>query len=344
MQRASAYLFYRKASPAKMHKMLVVGTIFALVLSANAQLSVPLPLWKWPYSSDSYLPYGPPESSNNAEYNGKSSCGGGGDLSLSWACPHQMLLSPDMLNAAKADGNDWALYGVVGIGQQSDCGKCFQLEITGAGAWPTGKTKYIVQAVNTGSDVSSGQFDIFIGAGGFGIYDACSSDCQSGQVCSGGHCNAPQYSGDFHAWTPSGNCYGGGVLDSDGCNKLVTTPSQSQNFAEKTLIYGCKAALEQNYHQNFQINYQQVQCPKSLYQMTGIRPRSDYLLRSPHNDLKLENQGRTTTMMDCCKPTCAWRQNVESYTDPNWPQAFACSKEGYPLINKSANATADTRL
>ncbi len=98
-----------------------------------------------------------------------------------------MLLSPDMVLAAKADGNDWAVYGVAGIGQVTDCGKCFQLEITGSsGTYPT-KTKYIVQAVNTGSDVSSGQFDILIGAGGFGIYDACSSECKYGQTCGGGH-------------------------------------------------------------------------------------------------------------------------------------------------------------
>ena len=314
-------------------KMLFAVTVFAytLALCANAQ-QMPPSLWKWPNSNSSYLPYGPPSTSTNADYNGKSACGGGGDSKISWSCPHLMLLSPDLQNAAKMDGNDWAVYGVAGFGQQSDCGKCFQLEITGGGTYPP-KPKYIIQAVNTGSDVSGGQFDILIGAGGFGIYDACSSDCKSGQVCSGGHCNGPQYSGDFHAWTPNGNCYDGGIHDPNGCDALVNKASQNRTFAEQTLVYGCKAALEQHYHQNFQVNFKQVQCPKSLYQVTGIKSKDDYLLTSPHIDLKLENQGRTTTTMDCCKPTCAWRQNVQSFTDSNWPQVFVCNQAGIPNMN-----------
>lgn len=251
---------------------------------------------------------------------------------MSFACPHLMLLSPDMLMAAKMDGSNWAVYGVAGIGKATDCGKCFQLEISGSdsGTMPP-TTKYIVQAVNTGSDVSSGQFDILLGAGGFGIYDACSSDCKSGRVCGGGHCNAPMFSGGFSAWTPDGNCYGGGVRDANSCDALVTTPVSSRNFAEKTLIYGCKAAIEQHYHQNFRVNFEQVKCPASLVKVTGIRSKSENGLEHPHEMLELFGQGQATTTMDCCKPTCAWRQNVRSFTDPNFPQVYVCSKEGAPL-------------
>ena len=302
--------------------------VLLILYCVNGQ---PNPLYKWSNSSGSYLNRYPPLTSTNAEYNGKNSCGGGGDDKMSWSCPHLMLLSPDMINAARTDRNDWALYGVAGIGQTSDCGKCFQLEITG-GDQPS-PNKFIVQAVNTGSDVGSGQFDILMGAGGFGIYDSCSSNCQNGQVCSGGHCNAAMYSGNFHSWTPDNNCYGGGVHDANSCDSLVTTPSSNQNYAEKTLVYGCKAAIQKNYHKNFQVAFKQVQCPKSLYQLTGIRSKSDQLVSSPHKDLKLEGQGRTTTMMDCCKPTCAWRQNTQDYTDSNWPQVFVCDQQGYPLTN-----------
>ncbi len=303
----------------------------ALVLGASAQ--IPPSLWKWPGSNSSVLSTVVPSSSTKAEYNGISSCGGGGDSNISFACPHLMLLSPDMVLAAKADGNDWAVYGVSGIGQVTDCGKCFQLEITGSsGTYPT-KTNYIVQAVNTGSDVSSGPFDILIGAGGFGIYDACSSECKYGQTCGGGHCNAPMYSGGFHAWTPDGNCYGGGVRDASGCDALFTTPPQSRNFAEYTLIYGCKAGIEQHYHQNFQVSFESVKCPNSLVKVTGIWTWHEEELSAPHLDLKLRGQGQATTTMDCCKPTCAWRQNTGNFTDPNFPQVYVCSKEGIPLMN-----------
>ncbi len=316
--------------------MYTITTIVLLVViycvNGN-RIDQPNPLYKWSNSSGgSYLNRPPPTTSTNAEYNGINSCGGGGDSNMSWSCPHLMLLSPDMINAAKKDGNEWALYGVAGIGQTADCGKCFQLEITGDNR-PSGTTKFIVQAVNTGSDVGSGQFDILMGGGGLGLYDGCSSDCKTGRVCSGGHCNGPMYSGDFTAWTPDGNCYGGGIRDADGCDRLVTTPVANQNYAEKTLVYGCKVAIQQNYHSNFPVNFKSVKCPRSLYQLTGILSKNENVLSVPRKDMKLSGQGRTTTTMDCCKPTCAWRQNTGIYTDSNWPQVFVCDQQGYPRIN-----------
>ena len=285
---------------------------------------MPPSLWKWPNSTSSYNNYAVPNTSVHADYNAKSGCGGGGDSNLGWSCPHLMLLSPDLQYAAEADGNSWAVYGVAGIGQTSDCGSCYQLEITSGGS--PSPNKYIVQAVNTGSDVSSGQFDILVGAGGFGIYDACSSDCQYGQVCSGGHCNSPYYSGNFAAWTPDGNCYGGGVHDPSGCSKLVTISSHT--FADDTLLYGCPEAIKRGFHANFDVQWQKVQCPPSLYKVTGLRRKDDGEHPAPKLGLTLSNSGRTTTTMDCCKSTCAWRQNIASFTDPQFPQVYTCNKIG----------------
>ena len=87
-------------------------------------------------------------------------------MAMSFACPHLMLLSPDMLiwrmeasgcYMANTSSFSWKYLAVIVV------------------PWyHPSTTKYIVQAVNTGSDVSSGQFDILLGAGGFGICDACS--------------------------------------------------------------------------------------------------------------------------------------------------------------------------
>lgn len=285
---------------------------------------MPQSLWKWPNSGSSYFNTPVPSSSANADYNAKSGCGGGGDDTIGWSCPHLMLLSPDMQYAAEADNNSWAVYAVAGIGSANDCGSCYQLEITSGGSpYPN---KFIVQAVNTGSDVSSGQFDILLGAGGFGIYDSCSSDCQYGRVCSGGHCNAPQYTGNFDAWTPDGNCYGGGIHNAGDCYKL----DSSSTFAGNTLRYGCATALNRGYHLNFNVQWFRVGCPDSLSKLTGIRRKDDLQHPKPHLQLKLSNSGRTTTTMDCCKPTCAWRQNVASITDPQLPQVYTCGKTGLP--------------
>ncbi len=285
---------------------------------------MPPSLWKWPNSTSSHYSYAVPSTSVNADYNAKSGCGGGGDDTFGWSCPHLMLLSPDMQFAAEADQNSWALYAVVGIGSQNDCGACYQLEITSGGS--PSPNKFIVQAVNTGSDVSSGQFDILVGAGGFGIYDACASDCQSGTVCPGGHCNAPMFTGGFYDWEPDGNCYGGGVRSADGCSKLTSGSS----FADSTLLYGCPIAITRGYHQNFNAKWAKVQCPESLYKVTGIKRKDNDQYPKPQPSMNLPNQGRTTTTMDCCKPTCAWRQNVATVTDPTLPQVYTCDKTGLP--------------
>ena len=284
--------------------------------------SMSKPLWKWPSSTSSYFPYGAPNSSSSADYNAKSGCSGGGDNNIGWSCPHLMMLSPDMQYAAQADNlSDWAVYAVAGIGAPNDCGSCYQLKVDRSES-----KEYIVQAANTGSDVSSGQFDILLGAGGFGIYDACSSDCQNGQVCSGGHCNAPMFGGNFKAWTPDGNCYGGCVHDATACNNLVT----SSSFADNTLKYGCAEAINQGYHANFKAQWARVQCPESLVKVTGLRRKDNSQYPKPDPTMNLPNMGYTTTTMDCCKPTCAWRQNIEGIADSTFPQIYTCNKVGLP--------------
>jgi hypothetical protein len=73
-------------------------------------------------------------------------------------------------------------FSAVAASSQDICGKCYQLQFSGvsfnAGADPgstalAGK-QMIVQAINVGGDVGSGQFDISIPGGGVGMYNACS--------------------------------------------------------------------------------------------------------------------------------------------------------------------------
>jgi hypothetical protein len=82
--------------------------------------------------------------------------------------------------------NDKLAYGYAAVAasaQKDVCGKCYQLQFLGrsfnAGEDPgsaamAGKTM-IVQAINIGSDVQNGQFDVAIPGRGVGMYDACSS-------------------------------------------------------------------------------------------------------------------------------------------------------------------------
>ena len=81
--------------------------------------------------------------------------------------------------------NDQLSYGFSAVAASSGdiCGKCYQLQFSGvsfnAGEDP-GSTalrgkQMIVQAINVGGDVGSGQFDLSVPGGGVGIYNACSA-------------------------------------------------------------------------------------------------------------------------------------------------------------------------
>lgn len=80
--------------------------------------------------------------------------------------------------------SDQLSYGFAAVAATGDiCGKCYQLQFAGrsfnGGADPgsaalAGKSM-IVQAINIGGDVNSGQFDILTPGGGVGRFNACSS-------------------------------------------------------------------------------------------------------------------------------------------------------------------------
>jgi hypothetical protein len=75
-------------------------------------------------------------------------------------------------------------YGFAAVAGRSDiCGKCYQLEFSGRshnagddpGAAALGGKTMIVQAINTGGDVGTNQFDIAVPGGGVGAFNACST-------------------------------------------------------------------------------------------------------------------------------------------------------------------------
>jgi hypothetical protein len=39
----------------------------------------------------------------------------------------------------------------------------------------------------------------------------------------------------------------------------------------------------------------------------------------------------TTTMQDCCKPTCAWNDNIYAATDPDYRSLYSCDRLGVPI-------------
>jgi len=110
-------------------------------------------------------------SANNAvvDVNMQSSCNGGGAHMCSG-------LTPWAVNSNLA-------YGFAATSNGDVCGRCFQLQFTGAshnggddqGSKALSGKTMIVQAINIGFDVGGGQFDIAIPGGGVGAFNGCAS-------------------------------------------------------------------------------------------------------------------------------------------------------------------------
>ena len=268
-----------------------------------------------------------------------------------FTCPHLMLLSMDMELAAKADENDWAHYAIAGLGTDDECGKCYQLDFRAAKDAPfpggfgisegglPGKP-LIVQAANSGADVQSGQFDIYMGAGGFGANNACSSDCKAGQCC--GKCKGGQYGGTCDDFTLGYGCYDGGIRI-DRLNAHNISPENAcqsaapgDDWVSATMRYSCIQSTRQKYHWNWQVTWKEIECPYYLIRVTGLRrednetsglpkPAPNLLEGSPIN-------GYTTTMHDCCKPSCGWSEKVAA--DSKWSATMTCGSDGRPHLKQ----------
>lgn len=320
------------------------------------------PLFGWDQTTD-YLVENLPASHNGSFIS--NACGGGyfsQGGTYGFACPHMMMFSEDMILASRMDGLEQRFwYATAGSNSDNDCGKCFHVRLGENERWNetdgtsvSPKRNLIVQVINSGGDVGYRQFDLFVGAGGFGVYTACNRDCQV-QHCNGGPCHDHLYEGSFNVWTYSeysaDRCYGGGVkwfppfndtLLIDACRALI--PSNGTNntwtsllFKDEQLFRSCYYSNRYHYHQNFaSYRAMRVQCPKGMYMLTGLRRNDDTDFPLPTFEVDDETlhdtcMGSTciTTMCDCCKPSCAWTGKVS--TDPHWMSVRTCDRFGFPF-------------
>lgn len=265
-----------------------------------------------------------------------------------YACNHQALLSNDMVLAAEYDNlSEHFLYGVAGSSTDDDCGKCYQVQLLDAErVWRDDFPFLVLQIINSGYDVMPYQFDVFMGAGGFGYFTACNSDCSS-KYCQGGPCAKGMFPTSFQDWTevayPDPHvCYSGGI-------KWLEDTDKAKEYCEKALGAhkdaedSCVRTNREILHQNFvEIRAEPVQCPEGLYRLTGLKRADDESLPKPSTGLELtrhckgdRSQGHfcVTTMQDCCKPSCSWRG--KGRPSEEWDHVDYCDAEGklfdYPL-------------
>ena len=290
-----------------------------------------------------------------------SACANGGDaVQYAYACPQTAMLSSEMIAAAARDfpGDSCPypfIYATAGGESDRDCGKCYQVQLQDP-EFPFSFEPFflIVQIINSGWDVLPHQLDVFVGAGGFGYFTACSSDCES-RACQGGACRSKgaMFSGSFDDWTDAEHedpnpCYSGGIkwVDADveddnileeKCRRLVGFGNESSwSVAERATVESCIATNQRRLHQNFvSTRSTRVRCPPSLVALTWMQREDDETqpIADPNLSLDLECHGDRsmgrycmTTMQDCCKPSCAW-SNKASCTE-GYECVSSCDRDG----------------
>jgi len=306
-------------------------------------------LWDWGYKNTTTytiypdVPYTELILKPHGDYEYPSACHGNptDPWNVGFSCPHLLLFSSDLLLAAERDGlgRDF-FYGTAATRSDDDCGKCYQVKL-GNPQFHWNDTylnrQLILQITNTGFDVVPGQFDVHMGAGGFGYYTACNQDCHS-RFCQGGACAVGMFNSFFDDWTPDGNCYGGGLrmLSSDYdrvwglCGRLV----RGNDFKDDVLRQACWYANIMFFHQNFfSTDSVQIRCPESLTKATGLRRTDEANLPYPNvrNQFNIfcRNKNCMTGYQDCCKMSCSWK--YKGRPDPLLSRVYTCDFNGFPV-------------
>lgn len=207
------------------------------------------------------------------------------------------------------------------VGTNKHLGRCFRL------TFMDGQKDIIAQAVNTGYDMSNpNQFDIQMGAGGMGAFNACA-----------GEANTSMYPGSKSVW---GAIYGG-IQNEEECSNLPPYPAVvSTNSSVNNLQLLCQYGFINKYRgadgQNFKFKYvpEEVKCPQELIQISGFSLKSGgpsgyeitHFVPCTIGD-KDSIACAMTRMMDCAKPTAGWNENIKNLglTGP----IKVCQRDGY---------------
>jgi hypothetical protein len=286
-----------------------------------------------------------------------------------------MLFANEMVQAVKDDGYDGKFnYAVVGhdpdssnldSGLPNSCCQCYQLVfdtptyLTNSKLTPP--MPLIVQSANTQASGPTG-FDVFMGAGGFGVFNACSKD-----IALGTNYGYSQYSN----YPSIGQAFNGGVkpgpdsvdcADANNnlsdeliaadtcqtkieaaCNEISSNVTSIQDETRKSCIQSNQATSY--YHENWNVYAKRVACPTHLMEVTGCKLSTQTGLAAPDPTIQTaslaasagfakESSGQryhTTTMQDCCMPTCAWKNNVQSPTVNGYSSFYSCLEDGTPV-------------
>jgi hypothetical protein len=298
-------------------------------------------------------------------------------------CPRFMLYSTEMLQAARDDAKLYGWgdstpfnYGVVGhdpdVGGldnlQNSCCQCYQIVFEkpeDSSPQPPDlpyPKPLVVQSFNTAAGGGK-NFDVFMGAGGYGAFNACYKDAAFGSTT--------KFTEFIYESFPYQNPGGGGIsflryekqcrkswpptvadLQSAECqDTLKKLCDQAQSAGNPQITEDTRRSCFQTnqvaslYHQNWKVRAKRVRCPENLTRVTGCRLKEESLplpipkVQTPADATTsggFSSGYTTTTMQDCCKPTCAWADNVVGQNgklpaDGEWNSFYSCDQDGKPF-------------
>ena len=219
----------------------------------------------------------------------------------------------------------------------------------------------IVQSFNTAASGPYG-FDVFMGAGGYGAFNSCYDDPDFGNTSNFDEFIYDKYpyqnpgSGGISFLRYEAECRGNAwpptieALQSTACQEKIeemcnqALVSSNPQVTEDTR----RSCIESNkpgslYHQNWKVMVKRVRCPDNLTRVTGCRLIENHLplpfpeVQTPADATAngtFRSGYHTTTMQDCCKPTCAWTNWVADQNlpvDGEWNAFYSCDKNGIPF-------------
>lgn len=283
---------------------------------------------------------------------------GGNDVSATFACMDWTFGSNAMRSAEasfRAQAGQDVYFGVGTYGTSDDkqrgLGACYRLKVDGM------DKDIIAQSINTGWDVHGNQFDLQIAAGGTGAFNNCAG------------CEGSMFPGGQSAW----GCTYGGVDSYEACRALPKSPRQSHamrqagdslvslceySWKKKVRVSGAGRPAGACKYNPTLLDVSRVRCPEQLVALTQLQ-RND----EPHSftatakarpagfpnsgDKKCRSEDPSaglgyclTRMMDCRKPSGAFKDNVQ------WDLMVAgrrvlqtCTSDGYTRIDVSCGCS-----
>lgn len=224
----------------------------------------------------------------------------------------------------------------------------------------------IVQSFNTAASPTT--FDIYMPAGGMGANNGCypvsgspsagsgkymyTSYPPDGQPGQGGVKPASLYQEckTQLSWVTTASLSSQACIDrtTTACNKMASNIPGLTQLAST----GCLKAntIDTFYHLNWSVYAMRVECPEHLTRVTGCKLATQTGVKPPKKDVTTAAQAakdpdfwshtssssnlyETTTMEDCCRPTCASYSQISNFgliTDPQYRSFYNCDVNGVP--------------